>query len=217
MVISDKHNFIYIRVPKNASTSLATFFIQNYCDSNDKWTAVGDAGIPTNNISQRVIDKHKKQYRFIHLTLNEIIQENIIDEEQTRKKRIIGVIRNPLERQLSLFFFLNRKSNSASTVTQFRSVMDKGYYSSDGSNHILQTDYLKIRNDPVGEFWRYDELDNHIENFVEEYGKPKFPIRSFKSTFKPRDVDLINEYYDSYTRKKVEEYFAKDFEAYENR
>lgn len=216
MVISDSNNFIYIRVPKNASTSLATFFVKNYCNVNDKWTAVGDSGLKTNNISSDVVSKHRKQYRFIHLTLNEIIQEGIVTEEDARSKRVIGVIRNPLERQLSLYFFLNRQSAGTATVSQFRSIMQKGFYESDGSNHILQTDYLKIGDESVGEFWKYDQLDDHIQEFVQQHYKPAYPISSYKSNFKPKDKDLINEYYDAATRKAVEEYFAQDFEVYEN-
>lgn len=216
MVISDSKNFMYIRVPKNASTSLATFFVKNYCKASDKWTAIGDAGIKTSNVPQEVISKYRKQYRFIHLTLNEIINEGVITEADARSKKIIGVIRNPLERQLSLYFFLNRQSAGAATVSQFRSIMQKGFYESDGSNHILQTDYLKIGDESVGEFWNYDKLDDHVAQFISEYGQPMFPLKSFKSNFKPKNIDLINEYYDASTRKAVEEYFAKDFEAYEN-
>ena len=217
MVISDTNNFLYIRVPKNASTSLATFFVQNYCNANDKWTSIGDSGLKTNNISEEVIKKHRKQYRFIHLTLNEIIQEGVITEEDARKKKIIGVIRNPLERQLSLYFFLNRQSSGTESVTQFRNIMQKGFYESDGSNGILQSDYLKIRDENVGEFWKYDNLDTHIKQFIEQYGKPDFPIKQFKSNIKPKNKNLINEYYDAATRKAVETYFTKDFELYENR
>lgn len=216
MVISDSKNFMFIRIPKNASTSLAAFFVKNYCKVSDKWTAIGDAGIKTTNIPDNIIAKHRKQYRFIHLTLNEIIDEGIISADDARSKKIIGVIRNPLERQLSLYFFLNRQNKSNATISHFRSIMEKGFYESDGSNHILQTDYLKIENELVGEFWKYDNLDQYIENFIAEFGNPMFPVPSYKTNFKPKNTDLINEYYDSTTRKAVEEYFAKDFEAYEN-
>lgn len=217
MVISDKNQFIYIRIPKNASTSLATFFVQNYCGPEDKWSSIGDAGIPTVNIPQNVIDKHREQYRFIHLTLNEIVQEGLITPDEVRLKKVIGVIRNPLERQLSLYFFKNRNHRNRCRPNEFQTLMRKGFYEEDGSNHILQTEYLKLGDENVGEYWKYDNLDKHLEQFIEHYGEPKHPIQSFKSQFKPKNKDLINEYYDSSTRKAVEEYFAKDFEEYENR
>lgn len=217
MVISEKHNFIFIRIPKNASTSLATFFIKNYCYKDDYYTSVGDSGIRNSRIPQAVLDKHRKQYRFIHLTLNEIIDEGIITREAARHKRVIGVIRNPLERQLSLYFFLNRNSPGAASISQFRSFMQKGYYESDGSNHILQSNYLKIGDENVGEFWNYDKLSDRVAEFKAQYGKPSHDLQTFKSNFKPTNQNLINDYYDAATRKAVEEYFAKDFEIYENR
>ena len=217
MVISDLHNFIYIRIPKNASTSLATFFVQNYCDENSIYTGIGDAGIKPQNVPAEVIQKHKVQYRIIHLTLSEIIQEGLISEEDARKKKVIGVIRNPLERQLSLYFFKNRSMSHRISVENFKRETAKGFIESDGSNHILQSDYLKIGDENVGEFWKYDNLDYHIEQFIEQHGKPEFPIKQFKSNIKPKNDNLINEYYDAATRKAVEEYFAKDFELYENR
>lgn len=216
MVISDKNQFIFIRIPKNASTSLATFFVQNYCGSNAKYTGIGDSGVKPKNIPQEVLNKYRTQYRIIHLTLNEIIQERIITEDQARSRKIIGVIRNPLERQLSLFFFKNRNRKNAATVSAFRTIMQKGFYEEDGSNHILQTDYLKIGDESVGEFWNYDKLDNHIDKFIFKYGEPQYPIGKFKSNFKPKDENLVSEYYDLATRKAVEKYFEKDFEEYEN-
>lgn len=216
MVISDKNQFIFIRIPKNASTSLATFFVQNYCGPQDKWSAIGDSGIPNSNIPDSVISKYRDQYRFIHLTLNEIIQEGLITSEQAKEKRIIGVIRNPLERQLSLYFFKNRHNKNRCNPIEFRKIMQKGFYEEDGSNHILQTDYLKTDNENVGTYWKYPNLNDHIAEFIEEYGIPNHPIQSYKSQFKPKDENLISEYYDPATRKAVEKYFAKDFEEYEN-
>ena len=216
MVISEKHNFIFIRIPKNASTSLATFFIKNYCYPDDYYTAVGDSGIKNSRIPQEVLDKHRKQYRFIHLTLNEIINEGLITKEAARHKRVIGVIRNPFERQLSLFFFLNRNNRTSATPSQFRQIMQNGYYESDGSNHISQSDYLKIGDENVGEFWNYDSLHIHTATFASKYGKPQHGLQAFKAGIKPTDPNLINDYYDAATRKAVEEYFAKDFEIYEN-
>lgn len=217
MVLSESDNFIYIRVPKNASTSLATFFIQNYCKASDKWSKVGDAGIPTRNIPDRVIDKHRVQYRFIHLTLNEIIDEGLITASEALKREVIGVIRNPFERQLSLYFFLNRNKRNECSPEMFRKLMQKGYYEADGSNHILQTDYLKIGDTNVGTYWKYDALDDHIRSFIDRHGEPQHPIKTFKSNFKPKNENLVSDYYDAATRRAVEAYFAKDFEEYENR
>lgn len=216
MVISDIHPFMFIRIPKNASTSLATFFIQNYCGQKAINTGIGDSRIKSSNVPSAVIEKYKTQYRIIHLTLNEIIQEGLITEDDARNRKVIGILRNPLERQLSLFFFKHRSNKSNATPQKFKQDMQHGFMENDGSNRILQTDYLKIRNENVGEFWKYDNLDEHISQFVDEHHhKPAHPLKSFKSSFKPKRTNLINEYYDAITRRAVETYFAKDFEALE--
>lgn len=216
MIISHSNNYIFIRVPKNASTSLATYFVNNYTDKNDIYTGIGDSRIPTNNISQDTINKYKHEYRFIHLTLNEIINEGLISADDARKKRVIGVIRHPLERQLSLFFFKNRTNKENNTPENFRKMFADGYHKTDGSNHIIQTEYLKIGDEIVGEYWPYPLLTKRLHEFTSSMDKaPTYTLPAFKSNFKPKDNELINKYYDNKTRDAVLDYFHKDLVLYE--
>ena len=215
MIISHSKNFIFIRVPKNASTSLATFFVKNYTNKNDIYTGIGDSKIETCNISQKIINKHKTQHRFIHLTLNEIINEGLITAEGAKQKKIIGVIRHPLERQLSLFFFKNKR-NSNKSVEAFREEFKNGYHVSDGSNHILQTDYLKIGDEIHGDYWLYENINEELNKFISYTGKyPQHGLQNFKSKFKPKDNDLIDRFYDKKTRNAVLDYFYDDLDMYE--
>ena len=216
MVISEKYKTVFLRIPKNASTSLATFFIENCASPNDKYTGIGDAKINTQNIPNHIITKYKEQYRFIHLTLNELILENIISEQSAREKRVIGVLRDPIERQLSLFFYKHRTAKSLATPEKFRSEFRSGYHATDKSNHILQTDYTKIGEEQRGEFWLYDNLECHLNNYVKENNiEVKSDLKSFKSNFKPRNENLIQEYYDTKTMDAVKEYYARDIELHE--
>lgn len=216
MVICEQSNFMFIRIPKNASTSLASFFVKGYCDSNDKYTKIGDAGINNHNIPKTVLDKYKKGYRFIHLTLNEIINEDLISEESARSKRIIGCIREPFDRQLSLYFFLNRGKDKA-TPEHFRECFQSGYHATDENNKILQSDYLKIGDESVGEYWAYEYLSDHINTFIEE-NQPKSLVSLPKYKSHHRSIldkdKLLDEYYDQKTRDAVMKYYDKDFELY---
>ena len=215
MVICNSHNFIFLRIPKNASTSLASFFIKNCCNhAQDKWTGGGDASISPDS----VIKKYRHQYRFIHLTLQELVDENLISEQNALRRTAIGIIRNPFERQLSLFFFKNRRNNR-STPEQFRKEFKQGYHESDGSNHILQTEYLMLNGRQHGEFWKYENIPVHLDDFVERMNiNTKYPLRTYKSQFRARvnksdDIDL---FYDKETKRAVEKYYARDFEVYES-
>mgnify|MGYP000282734717 CR=1 FL=1 len=133
MVICNTHNFIYLRVPKNASSSLAEFFVRNYCHSNDaytqyatqpdhlrqdRWTEVNDCQIPSYNIPMKTMRKYMDRYRFIHLTLAEIVGEGLVREMDLPHKRVISVIRDPLMRQLSLYFWLKRNQLRAPSAEE---------------------------------------------------------------------------------------------------
>lgn len=216
MVISDSHNFIFIRVPKNASTSLATFFVQNYCKGrDDRYTPIGDSGVKPRGVSEELIAKHRAQYRFIHLTLQELIAEGVVSADSAKKKEVVTVIREPLERQLSLFFFKHRHAKSQATVENFRKTYQAGYDQTDGSNSILQSDYGKIDGEFVTTPWVYDYIPEHLAHFAARRGvAPETPLAKFKSGIKPERQDLLSDYYDTATKRAVEQYFSKDFDLY---
>lgn len=212
MVINFNH--IFVRIPKNASTSLATFFVKNYADENSKYTLINDSGTPNKGIPQRVLTKYIAGYRFIHLTLNEIVSEGIITEQQARTRKVIGVIRDPLDRQLSLYFFLKK---GPGYVNEFREMFSEGC-GTDRNNKILQSDYLKIGNETVGEYWAYPNIDNHLKQFVAEHPiKLKTQLPNYKSSLRKNQdkQQLIDKYYDQKTIDAVRKYYEPDFELYE--
>jgi len=217
MVISDTNRFIFLRVPKNASTSLATFFVKGYCDSkNDAYTSIGDSRIQSKNIPQNVINKYRNDYRFIHLTLNEILHNRLIDESYARSCKIIGCLREPLDRQLSLYFFKKRGKGSPSPK-EFREMFCNGYCRDDSNNRILQSQYLKIGDQSVGEWWLYEDLDERLFQFQQQYSAIKnIELPTYKSSFR-KEVDKqeqIDYYYDEKTRNVVLDYYAPDVDLY---
>ena len=216
MVLSENYNTLFLRIPKNASTSLATFFVDNCCTPNDKWTGIGDANVTTNNIDNSIVQKYRKQYRFIHLTLQEIVDNQIISKEKALGLDVIGVIRNPLERQLSLFFFKQRNSYDKSPIT-FRNMLKDGVMCEDGSNHIRQTDYLKLDGKHQGTWWLYDRLDEHLSEYVSSNNIiVKKELNTFKSKYTiDRRDKLIDEYYDDDTRKDVLKYYKEDYDIWQ--
>lgn len=218
MVSSHNYNSIFLRVPKNASTSLATWFIRNACDKSDIWTGIGDSGIEPNNFPQAVLNKYRVQYRKIHMTLNELVNENVIPFKVAQNRRIIGVVRNPYHRQLSLFFF--RAKNTDKSVEAFRKEYAKGCHSIDLNNQILQSHYFYLGDDfaPNAEPWLYEEINTNLEKFIKETGLTvKHPLATYKSNRKPKDMEsLEKEYYDDATREAVYNYYKKDFDLIEN-
>lgn len=217
MVISKNYNFLFTRIPKNASSSLAAYFIQNYCDKSDIYTAVNDSNIKNNNVPSHVLIKHKQFYRFIHLTVQEIIDEGAISKEQAINMQKIAVIRCPLQRQLSLYFFLKR--SKPKSPEEFRELFSEGYHKLDGNSRIKQIDYLKIDGQiaPNTSFWLYDNLTNHLNKFKQEKGiSETVALPNHKSKYKPKDQNLIDIYYDEKTRNAVINYYNEDYLMYES-
>lgn len=213
MVICNKYNFVFLRIPKNASTSLATWFIQNCCDENDRYTGIGDSRIKQRNISDELVKRNKKHYHHIHLTLQELVDQNVISREEALTKEIITVIRNPLHRQLSLFFFKNK--NHDKTPEEFRNQFKNGYHFDDENNKILQTDYCKLDGKPAPKviYWNYDDIENCLKKFIENKKiQENFPLESFKTNYRTYNNEMINKYYDKKTKEAVKDYYKNDFD-----
>lgn len=213
MVISEKYKFVFLRIPKNASTSMATWLVKNCCDENDRYTKIGDSGIKTTNISNDVIEKHKSQHHFIHMTLQELVDDGVLRREELKEKEVFGVIRNPYHRQLSLFFFLPGEK----TLQRFREVFKDGYHCNDVSNKILQTDYLRLDGNIIGKSWNYSNIDQCRENFkINKNIVENHPMMKYKSNKKPKDMSsLAEEFYDQDTRNAVYNYYKEDFKLLE--
>ena len=210
MVVSYSNNFIFLRVPKNASSSLAEYFVRNKCNKEtDIWTGVNDAGITHNKIPRSIMAKYSRHYRFIHLTLQELVDNSLINNEDAKTMKKIVVIRNPLHRQLSLFFFLCRNKNSNRSVQEFRHQFKNGKHESDTNNIFTQTEYAKLDGNiaPNVDFWKYEDVNNKINNLE----KRKSGIRPQKNM-----DELVAEYYDDATRQAVLNYYAEDMKIYES-
>lgn len=211
MVICDKHQFLYLRIPKNASSSLAEFFVRNFCEISDKWTEVNDCGIRDHKVDINVINKYRHQYRWIHLTLQELVDNGLVQRHQAHNYQVLSVIRNPFMRQLSLYFFLKRGQKKS--VEEFRHLFREGKHESDISNGILQTEYSKLDGADCGTWWLYNKLDQHVEDFCKEKNvQASMSLPNHKGNWTPKDQSLFEEYYDEKTTDAVKKYYERDFE-----
>lgn len=211
MVVSNSHQFVFLRIPKNASSSLATYFVNLYCNNKDIYTEVNDGGIAHNNIPKNIIDENKQHSHFIHLTLQELRNYELISNEMIKKYKIIGVIRNPFERQMSLYNFLCNNCGKIPTKENFNSEFITGKHINDVNNSYTQCEYMKIDGKLVGEFWVYDNLQKHVSDFSKKHGKDDklLHLKNFSTSTKER----MN-YYTEKTKSAVRKYYEEDFEKY---
>lgn len=214
---SHAQKLLFVRIPKNASTSLATFFIEN-CKPHDDdvHMAIIDSKIPMKNVPPEVIKKFSLNHEFIHLTLQQIVDNGVVSRNLVMDTDVYGVLRNPLERQVSLFLFLTRNNRPARTVDGFRDTFKDGCHPTDPSNRKLQTDFLTLDGVPMGKFLLYEKLTDHLDCIIKEKKiKIKKPLAKFKSQFRKRPMEeLIDEYYDDATRDAVVSYYEADWIKY---
>jgi len=209
LVVSHSNNFIFLRIPKNASSTLGKYFVDKCDKDTDKWTILHFSGIRENKIPKDLIRKYAFQYRHVHLTLQEILDEKVITQSEAESMKKIAVIRNPLHRQLSLYFFLvKNRGKTAASPEQFREWFKNGCHYSDVNNKPTQSDYVKLDNviAPNVEFWKYEDIQKNVS----------VKLEYINSGFKPnKDIDkLVAEYYDNKTKQAVLEYYHEDMEIY---
>ena len=95
MYLSHKYKFLFLRTPKTASSSLSDFFIRNVDDPNAIYTEVEDSKLP-GTLNEAIVGKYRP-YAFYHFTLNQLIDENIITEQQAREYDVFALLRNPVD------------------------------------------------------------------------------------------------------------------------
>lgn len=207
MVISYSKNLIFLRIPKNASSSVAEYFVHQCDKKQDAWTMLPESGIRENNIPRNTIIRYAYQYQYMHLTLEQIIEEGLLTLEQAKNMKKIVVIRNPFERQISLYLFLCKIQNKLPDPLDFRKEFNSGKHITDITNKYTQLDYIKLKDKlaPNVIFWKYENLSKHTNN--------KLPSRNISN--KPSSMeDLAKLYYDDNTYSAVFEYYKEDIDLY---
>lgn len=214
MYISHKYKFIFLRTPKTASSSLSEFFIKNIPDPMALYTPVEDSDIQ-GTLNGNIITKYKKDFKFYHFTLQDLINEKIITEDQALTYRCFSVLRDPVDRQKSFYYFYKRWKNKRRipSLYEYKLWTPNGWFKNEPNSAIRQTDFLMLDGKIVGEYWLYENLNTHVENFMKEIDVPiTHPLPNHKSDFrKNRDNEIK---FDQESLDKLKSIFYRDFELY---
>lgn len=100
MIICRSKGFIFLRVPKTASSSLSAHICDHVkFDANlDTYSKYMDR--PAFNINDRIGAKNE------HATLSNFLKVRIINDKDLRNLKIYGVLREPVDRTISMFSHL---------------------------------------------------------------------------------------------------------------
>ena len=212
MYLSHKHKFLFLRTPKTASSSLSDFFIRNIDDPDAVYTEVEDSNLP-GTLDESIVSRYRP-YAFYHFTLNQLIDEGVITKEQALEYDIFAVLRNPIDRAKSFYYFYRKwkAHGTDASIEQYRQWTNNGIFE-DPNSGIVQTDLLKLGNKPVGRFWLYENLERELSNFMFnrrlriDHPLPRHKtdtrqVRTDEIVFEQRDID------------ELKETFGADFDLY---
>jgi hypothetical protein len=230
MFISPKYKFIFLRVPKTASTSLSEFFIRNIDDPDAIYTEVDDAKIQGTLSEEKLVEirgvhENFHPFKHLHLNLRQIVEYGIVTEQQVRDYYCFAVLRDPIERQKSFYYFFKRwdkdlKSKPYS-LEEYKYMAPQGWFDADkatgeDNSKLLQSDFLKFDNQTHGEYWLYENLTEHLTDFMSKINVPiTHKLNNHKSQYRVDKIDASKQIsfdYDSILR--IKDYFQKDLNLY---
>lgn len=216
MYISHKYKFIFLRTPKTASSSLSEFLIKNVDDPQAVYTEVDDTKI-AGTLDKSIVNKYRKDFKYFHFTLEDLVKENIITPQQIKNYKCFAVLRDPIDRQKSFYYFYKkwRKEckNVPASLEEYKRMAPEGYFLREPNSEILQSSFLEYNGQLCGEYWLYENIDEELDRFVKEYGiQVKHPLPKHKTKFRTNRENEIN--FDYQSLQKMKNIFEKDFNLY---
>jgi len=214
MYLSHKYKFLFLRTPKTASSSLSDFFIRNVDDPNAIYTEVEDSKLP-GTLNEAIVGKYRP-YAFYHFTLNQLIDENIITEQQAREYDVFALLRNPVDRQKSMYYFFKKFKSplTSASLDEYKSWTRNGVFKNEANSTIRQTSLCKIGDQPVGRYWLYENLEEELFQFLYDRKiEVTYPLPQHKSGIRKSRKNEIG--FDDVAMADLRRHFKEDFEMYE--
>ena len=120
MYISHKYKFVFLRTPKTGSSSLSDFFIKNIDDPSAVYTDVPDSNTK-GTVPFDVIRKYLPHNHY-HMGISHLIHEGLLTEAQAREYNVFSVLRDPLDRAKSFYYFYRkwRDVGTPASIEQYR-------------------------------------------------------------------------------------------------
>lgn len=107
MIVCRKRNFVFLRIPKTASSSIAYHLIKHIPkDEIDEFSGIDfltkelGYNFETDN-NGRILSHEKESLGKAHITINQILKNNLLTEEDFNQLNFYVVVRDPVDRFLS--------------------------------------------------------------------------------------------------------------------
>lgn len=192
----------FIRIPKNASTSLYSFF--------------GESNLIRNDYLSADNSKYMNIFEPSHCTISEaeaLLGDSVLDAP------VIAVTRNPYDRLVSMFFFARKHDLGKLYDIDTESFDDfaEHFYRLSNENEDFfhgtsQKEFMKHEKTNDFHVCRFEQLEEDIASFIKENGL-NFDISRLEKLNSTEHRAYTN-YYTDKSRKIVEQLWADDLEHY---
>lgn len=214
MYLSHKYKFLFLRTPKTASSSLSDFFIRNVDDPDAIYTEVEDSNLK-GTLDESIVSRYRP-YAFYHFTLEQLIAEGVLTEEQALEYDCFALLRDPIDRAKSFYYFYKkfRSPRTSPSLEEYKMWTNKGVFNNDPNSAIVQTDLLKLNGNQVGRYWLYENLEKELSNFMYHRKiRIDHPLPKHKTDTRKVRKDEIE--FDEASLNDIKQHFKNDFELYE--
>lgn len=214
MLLSHRYRFIYTKTIKTGGTSVESYF-EKYCMKEEEWafSHVRDEYVSESGIIGYRGTKPDNARFFHHMSANSI--RKLVGDKTWEQYYKFCVVRNPYDKLLSAFFYLDIKNNNFNgsnkqLIDRFRnwvkvkaeSIVDRDKYVI--NSRVCMDDFIKT-----------ETIRSDLERVCNRIGVPYEPDRvpRLKAGFRPPDISH-HDYYDDHTDAIVRRYFAFEFELF---
>ena len=209
MIYIKRLNLVFIKIPKNASTSFSNFLIETLVTNEDIYTNTANHDFDLNNMTSQNIDATLAKQS--HITYLEAVSNNLIPSAVN----CYGIIRNPLERMLSLYIYrLQQKTygNILPSTSHFQSLVKDGVFQDFYWQQTAQTAFLKGASNI--QWLLYDNLASEVAAFTNKYAiaVSKFPTINRSVGDK---THLVTKYFTKDMIDCIRNCYIDDFNLYE--
>jgi len=211
MLVSHNYKFIFIKTRKTASTSTEAF-LERFCVD----PSIMESYIPEHSadevensfgiIGSRWHGKIGKRRWFNHKPVSEIKRD--LGEDLFNSYRKVCNIRNPYDLAVSYYHFMGNK--------KVDKILFEAFMRNPSTLHTLKTNIDLWSDNGIYDFdyIRMESLQSDLCSFLDKIGchsKSSFPLLHFK---KSSDRGNYKSYYNSSSRKAVEDIYGKEIELF---